>query len=111
MASFRVSRHLACGLRAGAGGTTPRAVYRRLAEMSDLPWKNIEIYFGDERAVPRVGAIVDQPPPGKVGHDAAGFVHQKVGCRKVPVVAVAAGDGDIEDALRYAGKPQGERTL
>ena len=35
-----------------AGGTTPRAVYRRLAEMSDLPWENIEIYFGDERAVP-----------------------------------------------------------
>lgn len=35
-----------------AGGTTPRAVYRRLAEAHRLPWERIEIYFGDERAVP-----------------------------------------------------------
>lgn len=32
-----------------AGGSTPRAVY---SEMCDLPWKRLEFFFGDERAVP-----------------------------------------------------------
>ncbi|MHB8744422.1 MAG: 6-phosphogluconolactonase [Sulfuricaulis sp.] len=35
-----------------AGGTTPREVYRRLAQDHRLPWHKIEIFFGDERAVP-----------------------------------------------------------
>ncbi|MHB8623164.1 MAG: 6-phosphogluconolactonase [Sulfuricaulis sp.] len=35
-----------------AGGTTPREVYRRLAQDLRLPWHKIEIFFGDERAVP-----------------------------------------------------------
>jgi 6-phosphogluconolactonase len=34
-----------------SGGATPRAVYRRLARHR-LPWEKVEIYFGDERAVP-----------------------------------------------------------
>lgn len=34
-----------------AGGNTPRPVYARLAT-SGLPWDHIDIYFGDERAVP-----------------------------------------------------------
>ena len=34
-----------------AGGNTPRAVYRELAQIQ-LPWDRMEIYFGDERAVP-----------------------------------------------------------
>ena len=35
-----------------SGGATPRAVYWRLAQHHRLPWDKIEIYFGDERAVP-----------------------------------------------------------
>lgn len=35
-----------------AGGSTPRVVYRRLAQDRRLPWQKIEIFFGDERAVP-----------------------------------------------------------
>lgn len=35
-----------------AGGSTPRAAYRRLAAEPDLPWPRIRIYFGDERRVP-----------------------------------------------------------
>ena len=35
-----------------AGGSTPRAVYRHLAQTQGLPWDKVEIYFGDERAVP-----------------------------------------------------------
>jgi 6-phosphogluconolactonase len=34
-----------------AGGHTPRGVYRALAQLR-LPWNRVEIYFGDERAVP-----------------------------------------------------------
>ncbi|MCL4235455.1 MAG: 6-phosphogluconolactonase [Deltaproteobacteria bacterium] len=38
-----------------AGGTTPRAVYERLARaplVDDLPWDRTYVFFGDERAVP-----------------------------------------------------------
>ncbi len=34
-----------------AGGETPRPVYQRLAAMT-LPWNRIDVFFGDERAVP-----------------------------------------------------------
>ena len=34
-----------------AGGTTPRAVYRRLAKLGEIPWEKLDVYFGDERAV------------------------------------------------------------
>lgn len=34
-----------------AGGETPRPVYQRLAAMT-LPWNKIDVFFGDERAVP-----------------------------------------------------------
>ena len=35
-----------------AGGATPGPVYRRLATLPLIPWERIEIFFGDERAVP-----------------------------------------------------------
>lgn len=35
-----------------AGGGTPRAVHRQLALNRRLPWDKVEIFFGDERAVP-----------------------------------------------------------
>ena len=35
-----------------AGGSTPLAVYDRLAGMDEIPWSRIRIYFGDERCVP-----------------------------------------------------------
>ena len=35
-----------------AGGNTPQPVYRVLAEDRQIPWSNVEIFFGDERAVP-----------------------------------------------------------
>ena len=37
-----------------AGGETPRALYRRLAEYREgLPWANVWWFFGDERWVPK----------------------------------------------------------
>ena len=38
-----------------AGGTTPHALYRQLAETAasgEVPWGSVEVYFGDERDVP-----------------------------------------------------------
>lgn len=35
-----------------AGGTTPRAAYAALAEISGIDWQRVQVYFGDERAVP-----------------------------------------------------------
>jgi 6-phosphogluconolactonase len=35
-----------------AGGSTPAPVYRALADLDDVPWARVEIFFGDERAVP-----------------------------------------------------------
>ena len=35
-----------------AGGRTPEPVYRRLASGSAIDWSKVEVYFGDERAVP-----------------------------------------------------------
>jgi 6-phosphogluconolactonase len=33
------------------GGSTPRLVYEQLSEL-DLPWPEIDVFFGDERCVP-----------------------------------------------------------
>jgi 6-phosphogluconolactonase len=35
-----------------AGGSTPRDVYSEIARVPGLPWQNVAIWFGDERAVP-----------------------------------------------------------
>lgn len=35
-----------------SGGSTPNALYARLAKRTDLPWKKILLFWGDERAVP-----------------------------------------------------------
>jgi 6-phosphogluconolactonase len=35
-----------------SGGSTPKALYKLLAEHPELPWADIELFFGDERSVP-----------------------------------------------------------
>ena len=35
-----------------AGGTTPRAAYEALAKVWGIDWAKVDVYFGDERAVP-----------------------------------------------------------
>jgi 6-phosphogluconolactonase len=35
-----------------AGGRTPEPVYRELATGSRIDWKRVQVFFGDERAVP-----------------------------------------------------------
>ena len=41
----------ACAL-ALAGGSTPRRAYQRLPALPMVPWGQVEVFFGDERAVP-----------------------------------------------------------
>ena len=54
----------------------------------------------------RLTAIVDRRSSRECCELPAGFVHQKIGCRKVPVVAVAARKCDVQGALRDTGEPQ-----
>jgi 6-phosphogluconolactonase len=35
-----------------SGGSTPRKLYRLLADTPDLPWSEIHVFWGDERCVP-----------------------------------------------------------
>ena len=35
-----------------AGGRTPRPAYRELANAPDIEWARVQVFFGDERAVP-----------------------------------------------------------
>lgn len=35
-----------------SGGSTPKGVYSLLAQVNDLPWDKIHLFFGDERHVP-----------------------------------------------------------
>src|ERR1043165_3642301 len=64
---------------------------------------------GDQRAMQRVGAIVNEGLTRERGQCAAGLVHQKIGSRKVPVVAVMRGKREIERACGDARQPQRER--
>ena len=44
---------------------------------------------GNQRAMRRLRFIVFQRPADKFGERAAGFVHQKIGRRKVPIMTAA----------------------
>lgn len=35
-----------------AGGSTPKRLYEKLAELDGIPWEHIHVWFGDERTVP-----------------------------------------------------------
>ena len=49
-----------------------------------------------QRAMPRSRLIVLRPLTGEVGERAAGFVHQKIGRCKVPIVTAARGQSRLE---------------
>lgn len=35
-----------------SGGSTPRALYARLAQSNEIDWSSVHVFWGDERAVP-----------------------------------------------------------
>ena len=54
---------------------------------------------GQQRVMDPIGPIVDQRLPRYRRYQPAGFVHQKVGCRKsIPIMAVRPGESAIERA-------------
>jgi len=57
-------------------------------------------------AVDWIMQIIDQLLPCERGQRAAGFVHQKIGGRKVPVMGIDRRKSGIDAALRDARKPQ-----
>lgn len=67
-----------------SGGNTPRELYRRL-QPNDLPWDAVDLFFGDERAVPQ-------------DHEHSNFrmVHESLLCR-IP----AARAHFLHDAAEY----------
>ena len=70
----------------------------------DFVWRSARRLGVTPAAMDRLGAVVGQNLPRQRGQRTAGFVHQKVGGRKVPVVAVSPGKSDVECALRDACK-------
>src|SRR6188474_211317 len=63
----------------------------------------------DERAVNGLRTIVFQRPSCEIGQRAAGFVHQKVGSCKIPLMATRRRKSCVERALRHACEPESER--
>ena len=64
----------------------------------------------DQHPVRHLPAIVSDRVPRKRGQPTIGFVHDQICGGKVPVVAVAAGKGDIEPRVRDPAQPQRERS-
>src|SRR6476661_8554683 len=60
----------------------------------------------EQYPMPRHRTIIDDATASDRGEHATGFVHQKVGSRKVPVVTVGTSDCDIACAIRDLSQSQ-----
>jgi 6-phosphogluconolactonase len=90
-----VARRRGCSL-ALSGGSTPRPAYERLAAQPAVPWEAVEIYFGDERAVP-------PSDPASNYRMAREALLDRVGLPEGRVHRMEADDRDLEAAAaRYA---------
>jgi 6-phosphogluconolactonase len=79
-----------------SGGSTPRPAYERLATEPGMPWSAVEIYFGDERAVPPT----DPASNYRMAREA---LVDRVGLPAERVHRMEADDPDVEAAAaRYA---------
>ena len=79
-----------------SGGSTPRPAYERLATEPGMPWSAVEIYFGDERAVPPTD-------PGSNYRMAREALVDRVGLPAERVHRMEADGPDVEAAAaRYA---------
>jgi 6-phosphogluconolactonase len=79
-----------------SGGSTPRPAYERLAARPAVPWPSVEVYFGDERAVPPT----DPASNYRMAREA---LLDRVGLPPERVHRMEADDADLEAAaVRYA---------
>jgi 6-phosphogluconolactonase len=92
-----VDRSGRCAL-ALSGGSTPRPAYERLATEPAVSWAAVEIYFGDERAVPPT----DPASNYRMAREA---LIDRVGLPAERVHRMEADDPDLEAAAaRYAAR-------
>ena len=82
-----------------AGGRTPEPVYRELASASGIDWSRVDVYFGDERAVPP-----DHP-------DSNYRMVHRVLLSRVPVPAGRVHRMEAERSDREAAAREYERSL
>ena len=81
-----------------SGGSTPRPAYERLAQEPAVPWTAVEIYFGDERAVPPT----DPASNYRMAREA---LIDRIGLPAERVHRMEADDPDLETAAaRYAAR-------
>ena len=102
-----VERHGRCAV-ALAGGSTPRALYARLAasDAARLPWNLVDVWFGDERCVPPD----DSASNYRMAHDAllSRVPIPPENVRRIPGELGAAAAAEAYDAmLRDAFGPLG----
>jgi len=81
------------------GGRTPEPVYRELASVSSIDWSRVDVFFGDERAVPP-----DHPESNYL------MVH-RVLLSRVPVPASQVHRMEAERGDREAAAREYERVL
>ena len=82
-----------------AGGRTPDPVYRELASGSSIDWRQVDVFFGDERAVPP-----DHPDSNYR------MVHLAL-LSRVPIPAAQVHRMEAERADREAAAREYERAL
>jgi 6-phosphogluconolactonase len=82
-----------------AGGRTPEPVYRELASGSSIDWTEVDVFFGDERAVPP-----DHP-------DSNYFMVHLALLSRVPIPAGNVHRMEAERADREAAAREYERSL
>ena len=82
-----------------AGGRTPEPVYRELASASSIDWTRVDVFFGDERAVPP-----DHPDSNYL------MVH-RVLLSRVPVPAGQVHRMEAERSDQEAAAREYERSL
>jgi 6-phosphogluconolactonase len=82
-----------------AGGRTPEPVYGELASASTIDWSRVEVFFGDERAVPP-----DHP-------DSNYLMVRRVLLSRVPIPAGQVHRMEAERSDREAAAREYERSL
>jgi 6-phosphogluconolactonase len=82
-----------------AGGRTPEPIYRALASAASIDWTKVDVFFGDERAVP-----ADHPDSNYL------MVH-RVLLSRVPIPAARIHRMEAERSDREAAAREYERSL
>ena len=121
-AAHEIFRHASEAVRArGAftlaltGGTTPRVLYRLLADASwraRMPWDRTHVFFGDERCVPpdHPDSNFGMARDALLAHVAPASVHRLEGERE-PSDAAARAEADLRETFGDAGLPRLDLVL